>query len=338
MTRRRIKPTRWTPPTAPADAGRTSATAPLVITRRLGTGGHGPEDVVFDAQGDVVTGLRDGSIVRLDPTTGARTVLANTGGRPLGLEAGADGSVLVCDHDRGLLRVRPDGGVELLVDSVDGQPLTFASNVVQSPEGTIWFTTSTSRWDLDQYEGDMLEHSCTGRLVSLDTDGTVTTLVRGLAFGNGLVLAPDASHLLFAETGRYRVSRHWLTGSRAGTTDVLIDSLPGFPDNMSLGSDGLLWVSLPAPRNTLLDRLLPLPGFLRMLVWNLPAALRPKPAPIAWVMAFDLDGRVVHDLRSDKASYGFVTSVAERDGLVVIGSLHEDDVALVDKPATPGES
>jgi sugar lactone lactonase YvrE len=335
MTQRLFKPRRWTPPAAPANGGRTGRTAALIITGRLATGGHGPEDVVFDAQGRVVTGLDDGSVVRLDPHTGERTVLANTGGRPLGVEAGADGSVLVCDHDRGLLRVDPDGGVEVLVDSVDGERLTFASNVVQGADGTIWFTTSTARWDLEHYEGDILEHSCTGRLVRRDTDGTVTVLVNDLAFGNGLVLAPDASQLVFAETGRYRISRHWLSGARVGATEPLIDNLPGFPDNMSLGSDGLLWVAVAAPRNALLDRLLPRPGALRVLVWNLPNVLRPKPTPIAWVMAFDLDGQVVHDLRSETASYRFVTSVAEREGVVVIGSLHEDDVAVVQKPAAP---
>jgi hypothetical protein len=74
-------------------------------------------------------------------------------------------------------------------------------------------------------------------------------------------------------------------------------------------------VAIAAPRNALLDRLLPLPGFWRVLLWNLPQAVRPKPTLIAWVMAFDLDGRLVHDLRTSDGSYGFVTSVAEHDGV-----------------------
>ncbi|MEU7527163.1 SMP-30/gluconolactonase/LRE family protein [Saccharothrix sp. NPDC042600] len=324
MTRRLIRPRRWRPP-AVEDTGRT---APLTVLRRIATGGHGPEDVLFDAQGRVVTGLADGTVLAIDPESGERTVLARTGGRPLGVEVCADGSLLVCDHDRGLLRVGSE--VEVLVDEVDGQPLRFASNVVQGPDGTIWFTTSSSRWHLDDYEGDMVEHSCTGRLVRRDPDGTVTTLLDGLAFANGLVLTP--THLLYAETGRYRISRHWLA---TGRTDTFADNLPGFPDNMSLGGDGLLWVAIAAPRNALLDKLLPLPGFLRVLVWNLPDAIRPKAAPLAWVMAFDLDGTRVHDLRSG-TGYGFVTSVAERAGTVVVGSLHEDDLAVVAKPEPPG--
>jgi sugar lactone lactonase YvrE len=332
VNRRLIRPRRWTPPVAPPDGGRTARTAPLVISRRIPTGGSGPEDVVFDASGRVVTGTDDGRVLSVDPATGEHRVLARTGGHPLGVEPCADGSVLVCDHDRGLLRVQPDGGVVVLVDSVDGEPLTFASNVAQHPDGTVWFTTSTSRWDVEHHVGDMLEHSCTGRLVRLDVDGTVTTVLPGLKFANGLVVAPDGASLLFAETTGYRIRRYWLTGPRAGTTESFVENLAGFPDNMSLGSDGLLWVAIAAPRNPLLDRLLPMPGFLRVLLWNLPERLRPKAVPVAWVVAFDLAGGLVHDLRASDGSYGFVTGVTERDGTVVAGSLLEDDLIVVGMP------
>ncbi|MGY1727979.1 phosphotransferase [Geodermatophilus sp. SYSU D01062] len=329
LTRRRIRPRRWTPP-AFADPG---PTAPFRVGRRLPTGDSGPEDVLFDDAGLLVTGLRDGSVVRIDPVTGKRTLVGRTGGRPLGVEPCADGSVLVCDHDRGLLRVFPDGGVDVLVSEVDGEPVTFASNVVAAPDGTVWFTTSTSRWDVEHHLGDVFEHSATGRLVRRDPDGTVSTVLSGLGFANGLVLAPDGSHLLLAETARYRVLRHWLTGERAGITEPLVENLPGFPDNASLGSDGLLWVAIAAPRNALLDRLLPLPGVLRLLLWNVPERVRPEATPIAWVMAFDpADGRRVHDLRATDAGYGFVTAVAERDGTLVAAGLHEDDVVVLDVP------
>lgn len=329
MNPRRLAARRWSPPAAPADGGRTAVTTDLRVERRLVTGGHGPEDVVFDAAGRVLTGLTDGRVVRIDPVTGSRTTVAGTGGRPLGLDVAADGSVLVCDHDRGLLRIDGTGAVEVLADLHGGRAIRFASNVAHSTDGTVWFTTSTDRFDLGHYEGDLLEHSCTGRLLRRAPDGAVTTLLDGLAFANGLVLAPDASHLLFAETGGYRISRYRLTGPRAGTTEPFAANLPGFPDNMSLGSDGLLWVAMASTRNAVLDRLLPRPGFLRTAAWNLPAGLRPGPATIAWVMAFDLDGRVVHDLRSTTVGYGFVTGVAERHGTVVLSSLHEDDLAVV---------
>ncbi|MFB9331528.1 SMP-30/gluconolactonase/LRE family protein, partial [Actinoplanes octamycinicus] len=72
MTRRLLQPRSWTPPPLD-DPGRT---APLRVQRLLPTGGRGPEDVVFDHAGRIVTGLGDGRIVRIDPATGERTVLA----------------------------------------------------------------------------------------------------------------------------------------------------------------------------------------------------------------------------------------------------------------------
>ncbi len=159
----------------------------------------------------------------------------------------------------------------MLVGSVDDGPLNFASNVVvDDADGTMYFSASTRRFDLEHYLGDLLEHSGTGRLFRRDPDGAVTTLLDGLDFANGVVLAPDRSCVLVAQTGRYCVTRYWLTGPAAGTSDTLIDNLPGFPDNMSLGSDGLVWISLPTARNPLLDKLLPLPGVLRQLVWLVP--------------------------------------------------------------------
>ncbi|BEL07601.1 SMP-30/gluconolactonase/LRE family protein [Actinoplanes sichuanensis] len=324
MARRWIRPRRWSPP-APVAA---AATGPLRVRRLIPTGGTGPEDVVFDENGRVLTGLADGRIVRIDPDSGERTVLADTGGRPLGLHPRAGGGVLVCDHDRGLLAVASDGTVDVLVDTVDGAPLTFASNVVEGPDGTIWFTTSSTAWNLDDHLGDVFEHSCTGRLLRRDPDGTVTVLRDGLKFANGLTLTTDGSALLVAETAGYRIRRYGLDG----TESMLVENLPGFPDNLWLGSDGLLWAGIAAPRDALLDRMLPLPGFLRLLVWNLPAAVRPKAVPIAWVMAFDSDGRIVHDLRSADGGYGFVTSAAEHDGTVVAGSLTRPEIAVLDHP------
>lgn len=302
--------------------------------RLLPLPGSGPEDVVLASDGRVLTGVADGAILAVDPRDGTVEQVAHTGGRPLGLHAAADGTLLICDSERGLLRLdRPHEQVEVLVDRVDGQPLTFASNVVAAEDGTIYFSASTRRYSLDNYMGDFFEHSGTGRLLRRNPDGQVETLLDGLQFANGVVLAPDGSCVLVAETAAYRVTRYRLTGEQAGTTDELVRNLPGFPDNMGLGSDGLIWVTLVSPRNPLLDKLLPLPGILRKAVWAIPAALRPKPARTAWVQAFDFTGALVHDLQREGEEYAMVTGVAERDGTLYLGSLTEPAIAVTELPA-----
>ncbi|MBH0779445.1 SMP-30/gluconolactonase/LRE family protein [Nocardia sp. NEAU-351] len=328
-----MQPQRWSPPTATARVHAESSTPPLPPIRRLELPGAGPEDVVRSPDGTLIAGIKDGSILRIDPDGGSVTTLANTGGRPLGLHADADGRVLICDFERGLLELRPDGTLEVLVDEVDGERLTFASNVVRDSDGTIYFSTSTRRYSLDEYMGDLLEHSATGRLLRRSPDGEVETLLDGLSFANGVVLAPDRSCVLVAETGAYRVTRYRLTGPRAGATDVLVDNLPGFPDNMALGSDGLVWIAVPAPRDPLLDRLLPLPGVLRRAVWALPEWARPKPKRTVWVVAVDFDGAVVHDLQRPGADFAMATGVVEHDGTLYLGSLTEQAVAVTNVPS-----
>ncbi|MBF6173896.1 strictosidine synthase family protein [Nocardia blacklockiae] len=295
--------------------------------------GAAPEDVVVGPDGRVYTGVDGGAILAVAPSDGSVEEIARTGGRPLGLHAEPGGGLLICDCERGLLRLdKPHGEIEVLVDEVDGQPLTFASNVVADADGTVYFSASSRRYSLDNYMGDFFEHSGTGRLFRRTPDGVVETLADGLQFANGVVLAPDRSCVLVAETAAYRVTRYWLTGPQAGTSDHLVQNLPGFPDNMGLGSDGLVWVTLVSPRNPLLDKLLPLPGIIRKLVWAIPPALQPKPARTAWVQAFDFTGTLVHDLQREGDEYALVTGVAERDGTLYLGSLVESSLAITQVP------
>ncbi|MFI6216916.1 SMP-30/gluconolactonase/LRE family protein [Nocardia brasiliensis] len=327
-----MNPQRWTPPPASRRARETRSTPPLPALTRVELPAAGPEDVVRTPDGRLLAGTADGAIHSIDPATGEVRLLVNTGGRPLGLHADPDGTVLICDFERGLLELRPDGTLEVLVDEFDGARLPFASNVVRDSDGTVYFSSSTSRYPLDQYMGDLLEHSGTGRLFRRDPSGKVELLLDGLHFANGVALAPDRSCVVVAETGGYRLARHWLTGPKAGTRDLLIENLPGFPDNLGLGSDGLIWITLPSARNPILDRLLPLPGILRRIVWALPDWVQPKPAKTIWVMAVDFDGNVVHDLQTEGTNFAMVTGVVEHEGTLYLGSLTESAIGVTRVP------
>ncbi len=220
--------------------------------RRIELPGTGPEDVVLDAAGRVITGVAEGAILRVDPADGTVETIGDSGGRPLGLEACPDGTVLICDSRRGLLRLDPASrNVQVLVDTIDGVPLIGTSNAVRAGDGTIYFSSSTQRFEVEDHVGDILEHSTTGRLFRRDPDGRVETLLEGLAVRQRRRARAGRVVLLVAQTGAYCVTRYWLSGPRAGRRTPLVENLPGLPDNMSLGSDGLVWVSLadaPQPR------------------------------------------------------------------------------------------
>ncbi|MGW5381078.1 SMP-30/gluconolactonase/LRE family protein [Nocardia sp. NPDC003963] len=330
MNAQRMEPVRWAAPTAPPRARQKSSNPPLPPVRRIELAGYGPEDVVFAGPGTVYTGTAEGDIVRVDLDSGHTRTVVTTGGRPLGLHADPDGSLLICDAHRGLLRW--DGTsptVEVLVDTVDGRALNFASNVVRDPrDGTIYFTESSRRWSLEQWRGDLFEHSGTGSLFALTADGRVTTLLTDLQFANGVTMAPDGRSLIIAETAAYRLNRYRLRGPRAGTREVLADNLPGFPDNLGPGTDGLIWVGMVSPRNRMLDALLARPGRLRSLLWRVPERIQPAPEHTVWVLGVDADGTIVHDLQRPAGDYSMVTAVAEQGGTLVLGSLQESAVAV----------
>ncbi|MEE6263091.1 SMP-30/gluconolactonase/LRE family protein [Plantactinospora sonchi] len=335
MARPRIDPVVWQPDRAPHRARQGSGGRPMPPVRLRTLSGQGPEDVAVDSRGRVYTGLADGRIVLV--TDDHTETVAETGGRPLGVEVQRDGRLVVCDAVRGLLRVDPiTGRLETLVAAgtpVDGAPLRLCNNAAVATDGTIFFSDSSQRFTLAHWKADLLEHSGTGRLLRRDPDGRTGVVRDGLHFANGVALAADESFVVVAETGAYRLIRIWLAGPRAGGVDRLADNLPGFPDNLSRGTDGLLWIALGSPRNTLLDLLSPRHPALRRAVWALPERLQPKPADTAWVQALDVDGRLVHDLQTRVPGFSMVTGVREHRGRVWLGSLHGTAVATFDVPA-----
>jgi sugar lactone lactonase YvrE len=293
--------------------------------------GSGPEDVVVDHQGGIICGVADGRLLRVSPDGLRIETVANTGGRPLGIELFADGQLLVCDARRGLLRVCPkQGQVDVLVDAAGGRPVRFCNNAAIAGDGPVYFSDSSQWFGVEHWMGDILEHSGTGRLLRRDSTGNVEVLLTGLQFANGVALAPDESFVVVAETGAYRLTRLWLTGPRAGSTDVFADNLPGFPDNISTGTDGLIWVALASPRNAILDRLHKLHPAFRQALWALPEPVQRIDRRTVWVIALDTNGRVVHDLQTSVPNYHMVTGVREHHGMIYLGSLENRAIAVID--------
>ncbi|MEW2298379.1 SMP-30/gluconolactonase/LRE family protein [Streptomyces sp. NPDC006655] len=308
----------------------------LVPLHYVAVGGRGPEDVVTDPDGRVLTGVEDGRILRLDglgdPDTVRVRVLAETGGRPLGLELLPDGDLLVCDAERGLLRVGlADGVVRVLADSVEGEPLRFASNVVALPDGTAYFTVASRRFPLHQWVGDIVEHSGTGRLLRLAPGARAPEVAcEGFQFANGLAVSGDGTFLIVAETGAYRLTRYWLTGPRAGRAEFFAE-LPGMPDNMWRDGE-LTWVALAGPRNPPLDLLHRTPSAVRRAAARAAVHAPYRPVGTIAVMALDDDGRVVHHLARQRSGFRMATSVCVTGRLLVLGSVWEPGVAVCTAP------
>jgi hypothetical protein len=114
-----------------------------------------------------------------------------------------------------------------------------------------------------------------------------------------------------------------------GQRDFLCQDLPGYPDNIARGSDGLVWVTIASPRDPVVEVLHRAPMALRKVVTRIPDRLQPQPKRTVRVMAFDDAGELVHDISGDSSAFHMVTGVREHDGRLWLGSLHEPAVAVV---------
>ncbi|WP_428265555.1 SMP-30/gluconolactonase/LRE family protein [Haliangium sp.] len=344
-----IEPVVWTPPPAPGYQGPHAQNQRLAGLKLVPLGDYtGPEDVAVAPDGAVVTAVEEGPILRLRPSPAESDgwsveTVADTGGRPLGLAYPPPGAALpagwsgedlfVADAFLGLLRVDPAGKIEVLADEAAGRPIVYADGVILDRRGRIYFTDASTRFGAKAYGStfvasvlDILEHSGSGRVLMHDPHtGATRELITGLQFPNGVALSADERALLIAETGAYRVLRYPLveTGAAvtAGEAEVVLDNLPGYPDNVRQGGDGRYWVGLTRPRSALLDGVAE-SSFLRKLIVRLPEAIKPIPPSYGHVFAFDEHGRVSIDLQDPAGTYPSATGATETPTRLFIQSLH----------------
>ena len=124
------------------------------------------------------------------------------------------------------------------------------------------------------------------------------------------------------------MSKYWLTGPQAGSVTPLATNLPGYPDNMSTGADGRIWVAMASPINPLAEWLAPRAPILRKVVWQLPDRLSPQIEPEVWAVALDPDtGEAVAGVHGQDPSFGIVTGLVEAGGRLWMGCIGAPAVA-----------
>ncbi|WP_299702780.1 SMP-30/gluconolactonase/LRE family protein [uncultured Tateyamaria sp.] len=330
-----VEPVAWS---APEDAGYVGAFAAnnrLTALEFIDLDGRsGPEDADVGPDGLVYAATHEGEIIRIE-NDGNITSFAQTAGRPLGIEFGAEGTLYVADAYRGLLAIDRAGVVTLLTDAADdGSPILYADDLDVTADGVVYFTDASTRFGAEASGGtlaasvlDLVEHSANGRVLKYDpVTGETTVFSSGLTFANGLALNESEDEVFVVETGDYRIWRFPLDG-RSG--EVILDNLPGFPDNINPASDGTFWVGLVSPRNAIMDSLSEAP-FWRRMIMRLPDALRPAPTRYGFVLRVTENGEVIETLQDPSGAYALTTgAVTLPDGRVVVTSLTEPRLGIL---------
>jgi sugar lactone lactonase YvrE len=322
-----IDPVAWQ---APVDRGFIDPFAPndqLKTASGIHLGNfEGPEDATVGAGQHIYVTTYNGVILKI--RNRGVSEFANVGGRPLGIIADSDGSLLIANAYRGIQRVSPSGEVASILSDINGEPLIYANSLTIAPDGTIFFSNSSNKFGAQEFGGtyeaaviDLLEHGGHGHVYAYDPQtGVVDEIIDDLNFANGIAISEDGSYLLVAETGSYRILKHWISGDNAGTTDVLMDNLPAFPDNIKRGKNGRFWIGFASPRNAAMDKLSDKP-LLRKVVQRLPASLRPSTQPYSQVIAINGDGKVLMSMRDIEARFPTLTGVIETHDTLYLTTL-----------------
>jgi ribose transport system permease protein len=336
-----VSPTYAALPPAPATEG----SSPYALNDRLrpveaiGLDAiDGPEDVILDDDDNIYAGNRTGDIVRFfAPNYSHQEVFVHIGGRPLGMAFARDGSLICCIGGMGLYRVAKDRTVEKLTDEtnrswfsiIDDSRLRLADDLDVAPDGRVFFSESTIRYEMHDWPVDCLESRGNGRIICFDPNkGTTRTVLRNLVFPNGICMTLDGQSFMFAETWGCRVSRYYFDGPKAGRVEPVIPDLPGYPDNINRASDGTYWLALVGMRTPSLDLAMRMPGFRKRMAR--------RTAPDEWlypnintgcIVRFDERGRILESLWDlGGENHPMITSMREHRGHLYIGGIFNNRI------------
>ena len=297
-----------------------------------------PEDVILDNDDHLYCGTRHGEIIRFfAPDYQRMEVYARIGGQPLGLAFDAAKNLFVCVGGMGLYRVTPDRKVEKVTDEtnrsllsiIDDSRLRLADDLDIASDGRIFFSEATVRYEMHEWPTDSLEGRGNGRIICYDPrTNKTTTVLRDLIFPNGVAMASDGQSIIFAESWACSIKRYWFEGPKAGTTEVVIASLPGYPDNINRASDGTYWLALMGMRSPAFDLAMRKPAFRRRMSKQLPGDewLSPN-INTGCIVKFNEQGEILEALWDlGGVNHPMITSMREHRGHLYIGGISNNRI------------
>ncbi len=297
-----------------------------------------PEDVILDEDDNLYCGTRHGDIIRFHaPDYKHMEVFAHVGGQPLGMAFDRAGNLNVCSGGMGLYRVTPQRQVERVTDETnrsllsiqDDSRLRLADDLDIAPDGRIFFSEATVRYEMHEWQIDSLEGRGNGRIICYDPRTNETrTVVRNLVFPNGVCLGSEGQSVLFAESWACRISRYWFDGPKKGKVERVIESLPGYPDNINRASDGNYWIALMGMRGPAFDLAMRKPEFRRRMAKRLAQDewLSPN-INIGCVVKCNDRGEILEALWDRSGvNHPMITSMREHRGYLYLGGISNNRI------------
>ena len=302
---------------------------------------EGPEDVILDRQDRLYGSTRDGNIIRFSGSDfSRREVFAHIGGRPLGMQFDKDENLIVAVAGMGVYGIRPTGDVFKVTDETkrtwyklnDDSRLRMADDLDIAPDGKIYFSDCTTRYEMTTNTLDVMEGRPNGRLVCHDPRTKKTwTVLNHFYFPNGICVSHDGNSVLIASTSLCKVFRYWLGGPKKGLLEVLIDDLPGLADNINRASDGTYWLALVGIRSPAFDLAMRNPGLRLRMVKQVPIDEWLAPGMNhGCVLKFTETGEVLGSWWDPSGvSHSTLTSMREHKGYLYLGGLENNRIGRI---------
>ena len=170
-----------------------------------------------------------GEAVHTADLAGVVATIPLPGHAPSGLGFRPDGTMLIVSTQRRHILGYKDGASTVVADLSDIAPADLGDMVID-----------------DAGRAYVGSQAATGGLIArVDPDGSIAVVADDLDFPNGMVITPDRSTLIVAESmGRrltaYAIGKDGSLHSRR----VWAEALDGPPDGITLDADGGVWVSM----------------------------------------------------------------------------------------------
>ncbi|XP_032577719.1 adipocyte plasma membrane-associated protein [Drosophila sechellia] len=271
----------------------------------------GPECLIVH-EDKIYTGIHSGEVIRLNNEESVQPITKigqhcdyifhdELCGYPVGLALDTQGNnLIVSDAYYGIWQVDLKTKKKTVVVPAEqilpgkgaNRRAKLFNSLAVSRQGDIFWTDSFS----DDFVLAAFANP-SGRLFRYDrVKKTNEVLLDELSFANGLALSPSEDFIVLAETTAMRLRKYYLKGSRAGESEVFVEGLPGWPDNLTADEEGI-WVPLSVASDSenpnLFEVLAPYPR-LRSFLARLVALMRLPLRVLNHIYPNDIAARLFH--------------------------------------------
>uniref|UniRef100_H2Y826 Strictosidine synthase conserved region domain-containing protein n=1 Tax=Ciona savignyi TaxID=51511 RepID=H2Y826_CIOSA len=316
-----------------------------------------PECIVEGLGGKLYTGLADGRIVCIHPSSDGEIGAGKVENITTGIIQGAAMSTDALGHGRPF-GIRLVGKTLYAADAVYGlytvdivtkhitilvstnaknPPLKFTDDLDITADGNFIYFSDATHNPITHYHLDAYSGICSGRIFRYNTiSKRLDEVISGLCFANGVQLSNDEHQLVVVETTRNRII--WYDIETWQPHNVV--NVPFLPDNVRMTDSGTYLVAGSGPF---------LRPWIKYIFFNFPSVRKSMTGLLSsptlfrtfqnlyavqhvFVIELSVTGEVLNVMQDadGRLAYAIATATPLSDGRLALGSWHSNHIAIVD--------